>query len=252
MGRSCCVPPAPTAPTRRFRSCSSKRSGFRRRRLARQPSPARRGGDVAVVRARGGVGRGRNAIGDVTCETDRARFLGRGRTVHAPRALDDGVTLSGSVGAVLDPIVASARSGAHRAGPFGDRRFHDGGGRRRAKPRCNSPIAIATSRPPIAPRASRGPRPKWSCAISTSSRPTSRSTRSWPAPSSTRTRRFVRRPANERAVNARPVGAVGAGNLRRLADRAGDDPRRRPVWPASGNCSWRTGTGGRRAFARIS
>ncbi len=45
-------------------------------------------------------------IGDVTCETDRARFIGRGRTVHAPRAMDADGFLSGSVGAVLDPIVA--------------------------------------------------------------------------------------------------------------------------------------------------
>ncbi len=57
---------------------------------------------VHVVASGGGGER----IGDVTCETDRARFLGRGRTVHAPQALDDGVELSGSVGAVLDPIVA--------------------------------------------------------------------------------------------------------------------------------------------------
>ena len=70
-----------------------------------EPSPPRRGGDVAMVRARRGIGRSER-IGDVTCETDRARFLGRGRTVHAPHALDDGVELSGSVGAVLDPIVA--------------------------------------------------------------------------------------------------------------------------------------------------
>jgi cellobiose phosphorylase len=57
---------------------------------------------VHVVASGGGAER----IGDITCETDRARFLGRGRTVHAPQALDDGVELSGSVGAVLDPIVA--------------------------------------------------------------------------------------------------------------------------------------------------
>lgn len=52
------------------------------------------------------VASGAERIGEVTCETDRAVFLGRGRTVHAPRALDAGVQLSGRVGAVLDPIVA--------------------------------------------------------------------------------------------------------------------------------------------------
>jgi cyclic beta-1,2-glucan synthetase len=52
------------------------------------------------------VATGPERIGKVTCETDRARFLGRGRTVRAPRALDADVALSGTVGAVLDPIVS--------------------------------------------------------------------------------------------------------------------------------------------------
>ena len=52
------------------------------------------------------VAAGPERVGDVTFETDRARFLGRGRTVHGPRALDSGATLSGTAGAVLDPIVA--------------------------------------------------------------------------------------------------------------------------------------------------
>ena len=43
--------------------------------------------------------------GAVEWETDRARFLGRGRDVHDPAALD-GRPLSGSTGAVLDPIVS--------------------------------------------------------------------------------------------------------------------------------------------------
>ncbi len=44
--------------------------------------------------------------GGVSCETDRARFLGRGRTAAAPQAMDDAVALSGSHGSVLDPVVA--------------------------------------------------------------------------------------------------------------------------------------------------
>ncbi|MCC6627898.1 MAG: hypothetical protein IT340_10910, partial [Chloroflexi bacterium] len=43
-------------------------------------------------------------MGAATWETDRARFLGRGRTPAAPAAVVDGVDLSGTVGAVLDPI----------------------------------------------------------------------------------------------------------------------------------------------------
>jgi N,N'-diacetylchitobiose phosphorylase len=42
-------------------------------------------------------------------ETDRARFIGRGRSVSDPRALDAGERLSGSVGNVLDPIFSLRR-----------------------------------------------------------------------------------------------------------------------------------------------
>ncbi|MBV9122155.1 MAG: glycosyl transferase family 36, partial [Planctomycetes bacterium] len=42
----------------------------------------------------------------VTYETDRARFLGRGRTPANPAALDPNVALSGTTGAVLDPILS--------------------------------------------------------------------------------------------------------------------------------------------------
>ncbi|MFI5227719.1 MAG: GH36-type glycosyl hydrolase domain-containing protein [Gemmatimonadales bacterium] len=52
------------------------------------------------------VSSGAERVGEVTCETDRARFLGRGRTTRAPSALDHDGALSGTVGAVLDPIVA--------------------------------------------------------------------------------------------------------------------------------------------------
>ncbi|MEO6223982.1 MAG: glucoamylase family protein, partial [Vicinamibacterales bacterium] len=43
--------------------------------------------------------------GPLEWETDRARFLGRGRTPHNPQALD-GRPLSGTTGIVLDPIVS--------------------------------------------------------------------------------------------------------------------------------------------------
>jgi cellobiose phosphorylase len=46
------------------------------------------------------------ATGEVSFETDRARFVGRGRTLAAPRALDAGGQLSGSQGSVLDPVAA--------------------------------------------------------------------------------------------------------------------------------------------------
>ncbi len=43
-------------------------------------------------------------VGDLQYETDRGRFLGRGRTPADPAALDPGAALSGTTGAVLDPI----------------------------------------------------------------------------------------------------------------------------------------------------
>ncbi|PMR77904.1 GH36-type glycosyl hydrolase domain-containing protein [Billgrantia endophytica] len=44
------------------------------------------------------------AMGDVQYETDRARFIGRGRTVASAAALVGGKALSNTVGTVLDPI----------------------------------------------------------------------------------------------------------------------------------------------------
>jgi len=44
------------------------------------------------------------SVGDVQFETDRARFLGRGRTIRTPISVIDGRPLSGTVGTVLDPI----------------------------------------------------------------------------------------------------------------------------------------------------
>jgi N,N'-diacetylchitobiose phosphorylase len=44
-----------------------------------------------------------------TFETDRAVFLGRGRTWASPRALDAGVELTGTIGNVLDPVLCLRR-----------------------------------------------------------------------------------------------------------------------------------------------
>ena len=45
-------------------------------------------------------------VGEISYETDRARFIGRGRTASAPLAMRGVTALSGSAGSVLDPIVA--------------------------------------------------------------------------------------------------------------------------------------------------
>jgi cyclic beta-1,2-glucan synthetase len=46
------------------------------------------------------------AVRDVSYETDRARFVGRGNTLAAPSAMVDRAPLSGSEGPVLDPVAA--------------------------------------------------------------------------------------------------------------------------------------------------
>ncbi|WP_081669204.1 GH36-type glycosyl hydrolase domain-containing protein [Photobacterium halotolerans] len=45
-------------------------------------------------------------VGDVSYETDRTRFIGRGNTLVAPQAISGEQPLSNSQGSVLDPIVA--------------------------------------------------------------------------------------------------------------------------------------------------
>jgi cellobiose phosphorylase len=44
--------------------------------------------------------------GELSYETDRMRFIGRGRNAASPQALDDRSVLSGSAGPVLDPVAA--------------------------------------------------------------------------------------------------------------------------------------------------
>jgi cyclic beta-1,2-glucan synthetase len=48
--------------------------------------------------------------GELSCETDRARFIGRGRTVAAPAAMEERSALSNTVGSVLDPVISLRRT----------------------------------------------------------------------------------------------------------------------------------------------
>ena len=50
------------------------------------------------------IARGAEQTGEVSYETDRAQFLGRGRSVRSPVILESHGPLSGTTGAVLDPI----------------------------------------------------------------------------------------------------------------------------------------------------
>ncbi len=52
------------------------------------------------------LGTNGTAVEAISFETDRMRFIGRGRTPAAPQAMLDSVPLSGSQGSVLDPIAA--------------------------------------------------------------------------------------------------------------------------------------------------
>ncbi len=57
-----------------------------------------------------------NAVGAITVETDRSVFVGRGRSPRNPVAMDNPGELKGTVGAVLDPIMAIRASVAVPAG----------------------------------------------------------------------------------------------------------------------------------------
>lgn len=48
-------------------------------------------------------------VGDVQYETDRGKFIGRGRTITRPIALDSAYPLSNTVGPVLDPVMSLRR-----------------------------------------------------------------------------------------------------------------------------------------------
>ncbi|ACL15994.1 GH36-type glycosyl hydrolase domain-containing protein [Methanosphaerula palustris] len=49
---------------------------------------------------------GTTSVRKISYETDRARFIGRGRTLRDPVAMTDSSTLSDTAGSVLDPVVA--------------------------------------------------------------------------------------------------------------------------------------------------
>ncbi|HZJ69574.1 MAG TPA: glycosyl transferase, partial [Planctomycetota bacterium] len=62
-------------------------------------------GDPAMHLATGFFG-----PGTLEWETDRTRFIGRGRSLATARALETDAPLSGSTGSVLDPVVAMRRT----------------------------------------------------------------------------------------------------------------------------------------------
>ena len=49
-------------------------------------------------------------VGELQCETDRSRFIGRGHNVRNPVSILDGRPLSSTVGSVLDPVISMRRT----------------------------------------------------------------------------------------------------------------------------------------------
>ena len=108
-----------------------------------------------------------DAGGALQFETDRARFLGRGHGLRNAVSIVDARPLSGSVGTVLDPVLALRRR--VRIAPGKTARVDFGSGSARAaRRRLHWPISTVTWRPSISPSPAPAPRPKRSCAISAS------------------------------------------------------------------------------------
>ena len=172
---------------------------------------------------------GRERVGEVTCETDRARFLGRGRSTRDPVALERDGPLSMTTGAVLDPIFALRARVTLPPGPVGVGGVHHargdqpGPGLRAGRPLPRPACGAARPRPrlDLEPGGAPGTRPH--------ARRWRRCSRSWPGSSSTATRRCGRR---RRSCGAERVAAAPLGQRRvgRLADPARH--HRLGRWPA--------------------
>ena len=165
------------------------------------------------------------APGAVSFETDRARFIGRGRSAAHPRALESDAPLSGTTGAVLDPVVA-ARCGVRlEAGATKTVTFVTGAADTR-----DACLALAAKfRQPQAidaaiEEAATAARKALDDAQSTAGR------RAHPrAPrrsDAVRQRRAARRRRRAAAQPPRPAGAVGARDFGRPADRVRPHRRR--------------------------
>ena len=166
------------------------------------------------------------AVGEPEIETDRARFLGRGREVRAPIAVMDGRPLSNTVGTVLDPVFALRR-------------------RVRVAPGKTVRIAfwtvVASSRGDVldlvdkhhdATAFDRAATLAWTQGASAVESSRRRSGSGEPV-SASRGPRALRRSVDASVVRRhtprrrRATGALGSGHLRRPPDRSGADRQHR-------------------------
>ena len=109
------LPPKRMRPIRRSKNCSSKLNSWRAEmrcwpRAVSVPPAIRLIGPCMCLALESDAAR--RAAETIQYESDRARFLGRGRSTANPAAMLPGVRLSGTAGPVLDPIFSCARPSA--------------------------------------------------------------------------------------------------------------------------------------------
>ncbi len=170
------------------------------------------------------VAAGPDRVGEVSCETDRARFIGRGRRLtRRSRSIADVRCRAASARCSIRSSRCASACESSRAGRRRSRsppRW-----RPRVKRRFNSPTAIATSA--AADRALSLARTEAEVELrDLDIAPADVALYQELAGALVYPHEALRASADRaRERDARAIGALGAGHLRRLADRPGDDPR---------------------------
>ena len=182
-------------------------------------------------------------MGGAQFETDRARFLGRGRGIRTPISVIDGRPLSNTVGAVLDPIFSLRRRFRLAPGATARIAFWTLVAPRAAK-RSTWPTSITTQRRSSAPSPWPGPRRRCSCihlGIGPDEAHLFQRLANHVLYCESRAAAFVRCACTQRE---RTVDAVGTRYLRRPADRVWSGSMRPKSWKSFASYSAPTSTGG--------
>ena len=189
--------------------------------------------------------------GPVEWETDRLRFLGRGRGPEDPVALD-GRALSGTTGAVLDPDrePAAAHPAGARAASCASRSRP--GWPRAARARWPSRTSTTTRARRPAPSRSPSPRPRARCATWASRATRRSSTSASPRACSTPTARSAPHRRRSSRNDAGPARASGRTAFRATCRSSSCAWSRRTTSRWSARCCRRRSTGGSRDSAPTS